>query len=434
MMQSEIRYWSRAVFFGHFFGFHGLVSQFNVGNIPFLGIEGVCNQGFLYGGAFLKISNNQTTKSKLSTKTNPFIMKQLFFAGLAAILMIASCQKDVIPSENQEDYTQSLYIRLNPDNFAPATKAITDARTANGAKFATPLKVYILISDEAGNIKHRIPVGTVADAANPQLDIEALKAGYRLNNIYKMAHKVQIAGNPKAGNFAGDMDATLKSMTLYSDVVDLVNDIQYDNDPTEIVLYGEGNISSTQDGNVTRLKAAVTLNPMVSRFQITLDYDEAVIKEVTFEGVYIRNIYQTSTFRNVGGGLNSQGSLEDDYTIGQPKFVADFYTNMFDYNVSGLDTTKVFAYHFFPLTAPEIVIRYKAKNTNDNIEKLRFVRATGFKDGDGNAFSNWLPGKLYNVDIVAGRGPDDPVGKNVTLDITISVGERAAVNLTPVYQ
>ena len=80
------------------------------------------------------------------------------------------------------------------------------------------------------------------------------------------------------------------------------------------------------------------------------------------------------------------------------------------------------------------MIRYKAKNTNDNIEKLRFVRATGFKDGDGNAFSNWLPGELYNVDIVAGRGPDDPVGKNVTLDITISVGERAAVNLTPVYQ
>lgn len=361
-------------------------------------------------------------------------MKKLIYAGLAAILMIASCQKDVIPFENPEDYTQNLYIRLNPDNFAPATKAITDARIADGSKFATPLKVYIFISDEAGNIKHRIPVGTVADAANPLLDIDALKAGYRLNNIYKLSKKVQIVGNPKSGNFTEDMDATLKAMALYSDVVALVNDIQYDNDPTEIVLYGEGSISSTQEGDAIRLKANVTLNPMVSRFQITLDYDDAVIKEVTFEGVYIRNFYQTSTFGNVGGGLNSQGSLEDDYTIDQPKFAGNYYQNMFDYNLAGLDATKVFAYQFFPLTAPEIVVRYKAKNSNDNIEKLRFVRAKGFKDGDGNAFSNWLPGKLYNVDIVVGRGSDDPVGENVTLDVTITVGEWAAVNLTPVYQ
>ncbi|MDD2289020.1 MAG: hypothetical protein PHT64_02825 [Bacteroidales bacterium] len=361
-------------------------------------------------------------------------MKKLIFAGLAAILMIASCQKDVIPNENHEDYTQSLYIRLNPDNFAPATKAVTDARIADGAKFATPLKVYIFISDEAGNIKHRIPVATVADAANPLLNIEALKDGYRLNNIYKLSKKVQIVGNPKPDNFAVDMDATLKSMVMYNDVLNLVNDIQYDNDPTEIVLYGEGSISSTQEGDAVRLTADVALNPMVSRFQITLDYDDTVIKEVTFEGVYIRNFYQTSTFGNAGGGLNAQGSLEDDYTIDQPLFAGTYYSNMFDYSEAGLDTTKVFAYQFFPLTAPEIVVRYKAKNSNDNIEKLRFVRAKGFKDAVGNTFSNWLPGKLYNVDIVVGRGSDDPVGENVTLDVKITVGQWAAVNLTPVYQ
>ncbi len=49
MIQPEIRYWSRALFSGHFFGFHGLISQFNVGNIAFLGLEGVRYQGFLYG-------------------------------------------------------------------------------------------------------------------------------------------------------------------------------------------------------------------------------------------------------------------------------------------------------------------------------------------------------------------------------------------------
>ncbi|MDD2289021.1 MAG: DUF3575 domain-containing protein [Bacteroidales bacterium] len=50
MIQPEVRYWSRAVLSGHYFGFHGLISQFNVGNIPFLGLEGVRHQGFLYGG------------------------------------------------------------------------------------------------------------------------------------------------------------------------------------------------------------------------------------------------------------------------------------------------------------------------------------------------------------------------------------------------
>ena len=361
-------------------------------------------------------------------------MKKIVFAGLAAILMIASCQKNELPPENQEDYSQSLYIRLDESNFAPTTKAIADTAITDGSKFATPLKVYIFISAPDGSMKHIIPVATTPDAANPLLDIAALKAGYRLNNIYKLASKVQIVGNPKSANFTGDMDDVLKAVETYNDVISLVNDIQYDNDPTELVLYGESAISSAQDGNVTRLSAAVTLNPLVSRFQITLAYDNTAIKEVTFEGVYIRNFYETSTFGNVGGGLNAQGSLEDSYTIDQPKFAAEYYPNMYDYSASGLVTSKVFAYQFFPLTPPEIVVRYKAKNANDNLMKLRFVRVIGFKDGAGSTFSNWQSGKLYNVNIVVGRGSEDPVGENVTFDVSITVGNWSEVNLDPVYQ
>ncbi|MFA5013741.1 MAG: hypothetical protein WC520_04265 [Candidatus Paceibacterota bacterium] len=365
-------------------------------------------------------------------------MKKIVFAGLAAILMIASCEKNEPVPDIGEDCTQSLYIRLDDSNFAPTTKAITDARIADGAKFATPQKVYIFISAPDGTMKHIIPVATTADAANPLLDIDALKAGYQLQNIYKYANIVQIVGNPKSANFAGDMDAAMKAITTYDEVIALVNDIQYDNDPSELVLYGESEISSTQDGNVTRLSAAVSLNPLVSRFQITLNYDDTVIKEVTFEGVYIRNFYETTTFDNTGGTLNAQGSLEDSYTIDRELFKDTYCHNMFDYNAAGLDITKVFAYHFFPLASPvagpEIVVRYTAKNINDNLMKLRFVRAIGFTDAGGATFSNWQSGKLYNVDIVVGRGSEDPVGENVTFDVSITVGDWVAVDLDPVYQ
>ena len=47
---------------------------------------------------------------------------------------------------------------------------------------------------------------------------------------------------------------------------------------------------------------------------------------------------------------------------------------MYDYSASGLVTNKVFAYQFFPLTPPEIVVRYKTKNANDNLMKLRCPR------------------------------------------------------------
>ena len=50
MIQPEFRYWPRASFSGHFVGIHGLFSQFNVGNISLLGLEGIRHQGFLYGG------------------------------------------------------------------------------------------------------------------------------------------------------------------------------------------------------------------------------------------------------------------------------------------------------------------------------------------------------------------------------------------------
>lgn len=152
-------------------------------------------------------------------------MKKIVFAGLAAILMIASCQKNELPPENQEDYSQSLYIRLDESNFAPTTKAIADTPITDGSKFATPLKVYIFISAPDGSMKHIIPVATTPDAANPLLDIAALKAGYRLNNIYKLASKVQIVGNPKSANFTGDMDDVLKAVETYNDVISLVNDI-----------------------------------------------------------------------------------------------------------------------------------------------------------------------------------------------------------------
>jgi hypothetical protein len=49
MMQPEFRYWPRASFSGHFVGIHGLFSQFNVGNISWMGLEGIRHQGFLYG-------------------------------------------------------------------------------------------------------------------------------------------------------------------------------------------------------------------------------------------------------------------------------------------------------------------------------------------------------------------------------------------------
>jgi hypothetical protein len=366
-------------------------------------------------------------------------MKNIVFAGLAAMLMIASCQKNDLPPENQEDYAQSLYIRLDDSNFAPTTKAITDARIANGANFATPQKVYIFISAPDGSLKHIIPVATTADAANPLLDIDALKAGYQLQSIYKYANKVQIIGNPKSANFSGDMDANFKSLTTYEAVKNLVNDVQYDSDPTELVLYGESEISSTEEGNVTRLSADVSLNPMVSRFQITLNYDDTALKDdVIFEGVYIRNFYETTTFAHAGGTLNAQGSLEDSYTIDRELFKDTYYHNMFDYNAAGLDITKVFAYHFFPLASPvagpEIVVRYTATCFENNLNKLRFVRAIGFKDTGGAAFSNWQSGKLYNVNIVVGRGSEDPVGENVTFDISITVGDWVAVDLDPIYQ
>jgi len=49
MIQPEFRYWTRASFSGHFVGIHGLFSQFNVGNIPWLGLDGIRHQGFFYG-------------------------------------------------------------------------------------------------------------------------------------------------------------------------------------------------------------------------------------------------------------------------------------------------------------------------------------------------------------------------------------------------
>jgi len=366
-------------------------------------------------------------------------MKKIVFAGLAAILMIASCQKNEPVTETPEDYTQSLYIRLDPSSFAPTTKAITDERIANGAKFATPQKVYIFISAGDGTVKHRIPVGVTPDAANPLLDIDALKAGYQLQNIYKNSTTVHIIGNPKSNNFSADMDATLRGIATVDAIMALVNDVQYDSDPTELTLYGESIISSSYDAasETTSLSADVTLNPLVSRFQLTVAADATVIKDLIVEGVYIRNFYQTTTFANVGGTLDAQGSLEDSYIIDQPKFAGTYYPDMFDYNASGLDIAKVFAYHFFPLaapvTSPEIVVRYTATNTNDDINKLRFVRVKGFMK-DGVTFSDWQPGKLYNVGIVLGRGSEDPVGENVTFDVSITVGDWVAVDLDPVYQ
>ena len=79
------------------------------------------------------------------------------------------------------------------------------------------------------------------------------------------------------------------------------------------------------------------------------------------------------------------------------------------------------------------MVRYKAKNANDNLMKLRFVRVIGFKDGAKHILQLAV-GKLYNVNIVVGRGSEDPVGENVTFDVSITVGNWSEVNLDPVYQ
>ncbi|SHF93820.1 DUF3575 domain-containing protein [Dysgonomonas macrotermitis] len=50
LVQPEIRYWFCERFNGHFIGFHGHYSEFNVGGIKMLGIEEHRYEGNLYGG------------------------------------------------------------------------------------------------------------------------------------------------------------------------------------------------------------------------------------------------------------------------------------------------------------------------------------------------------------------------------------------------
>lgn len=267
--------------------------------------------------------------------------------------------------------------------------------------------------------------------------------------------KVLVVAN--CGNVTFDQVKNMQSIAIVTqqDQTDLIL-IGYDvlvratDDPntTDVDESIHTGVTESGDFKYTEVyNAAVTLSPIISRFEIdgfAIKFENNTFSEITITDVAFQHYFKSSYY--VSGGFAPANDVYAPLNDMEDKvavfnwFNDDANKNMWYRDaVSGVTLTPAdnveevaskFAYHFYPGNIiPTMMIKLIAGG------QPAYVYTTNYKLPDGGSLQNLEAGMIYRMNSTSGNGiveiPDnfDPIQRCINIDVTVS--EWAVTLITP---
>lgn len=252
----------------------------------------------------------------------------------------------------------------------------------------------------------------------------------------------------------------------WEDVMSAKVAIAKQQNPDELVLYGEKNLSATgrqhenlESGKLTDIyEAKVTLAPTISRFEVagfsiafspTPKFDKIEVTDIAFQHYFPEMTTTTTNGLYIGGSgshvLHVANELLDNAAVVHDWFNGSASSGWFrDHFATSLamtpaapkaDAPNDLAYHFYSgEIVPTMIIKLLADGNP------AYVYTSTFNKASGGALTTLEPGKIYRMSAAGEVDPDgsilipddiDPIKR--CIEVTVEVVDWAVELITPEF-
>ncbi len=350
-------------------------------------------------------------------------LKTVAAVAFAAMMTMASCNKDTGGLDGSEEGTTSVKIQVTYPRNA-GTRALGDKVTDGTLLTLKP--GYIFFCNATGLIDTRVEIIATGTAADGQVTLADINAGEAvIEGVSSGAKSCYIISNIPAA-----VASTLATETNINAVLAktlAVGDINSANGSVDdVAMYGMGTVSADIDvtggvGTPYTASVKVEIDALASRLQIGkisavasgTGANEVVITDFTVEGIYINHAWSEMTLGSVLAATPQiDNGMNGDYSATGYASYSVLRDNggaaTLDPRQLAAGTGKVWAYNLFPGEAAHIIIKitniaYKFGGVAQTpIAGPMYLTVDSFKlTSDSSEVTEFEPTNIYTLDNIA---------------------------------